>query len=292
MINQKKIPNKYYTEQEKKNELKQLQTTLQLPSIPKLSDSLVIDLKQYKNNEFCGLLIEKKYFDKEELKNSESEELENYFKYKCVGLKYNEINPEPKLLKNGNLSIDYKRIEKQVENFKNLFKSLQFTIDKINYKFTNPKFDGTIDIVAIDNKIKTKVKNKQRVLIQLKITGLINDKWKSTGWHEETIAEKTNHTIKAIHLKMLAKYEWGFDVPFYYFVFSNKNEWEHKVYKINVDENTISDYFNSLKSVKLYLDEQINNWQQKATYKRCFNCKLNTLCNSALSVAEINDVYI
>ena len=162
MISERKIPNKYYKEQEKRNELKQKQISLNLPSIPKLSDELVIDLEQYKKQEFCGLIIEHKYFNKESLPFTETEQVESYFKYKTVGIKTNDITPKPKLLKNGNLSIDYKRIESQVENYKTLIKSLQFEVDKINYTFTNPKFSGTIDIVALDNKIKTKVKNKKR----------------------------------------------------------------------------------------------------------------------------------
>ena len=288
----KKIPNKYYKEQEKRNELKKKQISLNLPSIPKLSDDLVIDLQEYKKQEHCGLVIEHKYFNKESIPLTDNQVLESYFKYKTTGIKLNDVIPEPKLLKNGNLSIDYKRIESQINNYNTLMKSLQFEVDKINFQFTNPKFAGTIDIVALDNKIKTKVKNKKRVLISLKTTGLINDKWKKTGWHQETLADKNNITIKAIHFKLLAKYEWGIDVPFYFFVFSNKNEWEHKVFEICVDENTITEYYNSLKNVKYYLDEQINKWIAYPKYKHCFNCQLNPICGQAQTVAEINKIYI
>jgi len=291
---ERKIPKKYYKEQEVKNELKKLQTELGLPSIPKICDELVVDLEKYKSNNYCGLKIEHRFINNNKFKRSESQLRNDYFKYKSIGLLNEEKNvPEPKTLKNGTLNIEYKRLESQSINCKNLLDSMNLEIDKLNFQFTNPKYAGTIDVIALDNNIKTKVKNKKRVLIQLVTTGLLNDKYKSNGWHNETLADKNELTIKAIHLKMLAKYEFGIeDIPFYYFVFSNKNEWEYKAFEICVDKNTISQYYNSLKNVKYYLDEQINNWSALPLYKSCINCELNFTCHKSQDFAEINKIYI
>lgn len=294
LITENKIPKKHYIELEKKNQLKQLQTELILPSIPKLSDELIVKLEKYKQKKYCGLLIEHKYINKLKIIDKELKQLENYFKYKTIGIiPESNIIPVAKTLKNGNINIDYKRIDSQIINFDSLFKSMRLEIEKVNFSFTNPKFMGSIDIVAIDNNIKSKVISKKRVLIQLVTTSLINDKYKNKGWHLDNLAGKNEITIKAIHLKLLAKYEWGIsDIPFYYFVFSNKNEWEYKVFEICVDSNTVLDYYNSLKNVKYYLNEQINNWTALPIYKKCISCQLNTTCNKAQNIAEINKIYI
>ena len=80
--------------------------------------------------------------------------------------------PKAKLLKNGKPSLAYARMDKQVENFKNLMKRLNFKIEQTGFAFTNPKFSGITDVIAHDNNIKSKVINKKRIIIDLKTSAL------------------------------------------------------------------------------------------------------------------------
>ena len=111
-------------------------------------------------------------------------------------------------------------MNKQKENFDRIMKSYNLEIEKTGFAFTNPKYSGIADIIALDNNVKSKDVNKKRVIIDLKTSGLINDKWSPYGWANESIEEKWDLLIQAVHYKMLAKYEWGIeDIPFYFMVF-------------------------------------------------------------------------
>ena len=230
------IPKKAYKEKEKRNNLKKAQAVLDLNNVtPKLSQSLVKELYKYKLKEECGLRVEAKYVTKSvDFPSSEAQELGNYFEFKATGqLPRDGHTPEPILLKTGKPSIDYQRMDAQVENFKRIMKRLNFSVEQTGFTFTNPKYSGIADIIAHDNNIKTKVANKKRIIIDLKTSGLLHDKWSEYGWADESIEEKDGLMIQAIHYKLLAKYEWGIeDIPFYFIIFSSKNDWEYKIFKV------------------------------------------------------------
>lgn len=296
MTTERKMTKKAYAQIEKRNEAKKKQTELVLPKIPKLSQSLVKALYKYKMKEECGLRIHASYIDGINFPSTDAQELGNYFEFIATGqLPRDNHTPTPKVLKNGNFSLEYERMNKQVENFKNAMSRMNFEIEQTGFKFTNPKYDGIADIIALDKNIKTKVKNKQRVIIDTKTSALINDKWSPYGWAEESIEEKWDLTIQAIHYKMLARYEWGVeDVPFYFFVFSTKNDWEYKLYKINVDEDTMQQHFINLKNIKVYLDDILNGngFQAYPTYARCRECPLQITCKSFMDTPQVIEVCI
>lgn len=300
MINQTKpmerqMTKKAYKEKEKRNEAKKLQTEMLLPKIPKISQSLIKALYKYKIGDECGLRIQANYIDGVNFTSSDAQQLGNYFEYVATGqLPRNNEIPQPKLLKSGAYSTDYERMNKQVENFKNIMGYLNFSIEQTGFKFTNSKYDGTLDILAHDNSIKSKDINKKRIIIDLKSTGLINDKWSEYGWATESIEEKESLMLQAIHYKMLAKWEWGIeDIPFYFLVFSTKNDWEYKIFKINVDETTMAIHLNNLKTIKTYLDFVIKDgFKAKPKYETCRNCELAITCSSFLSHPPINEVTI
>lgn len=291
----KKIPQSHYKEKEKRNKEKKKQTKLDLPSIPKISQSLIKSLYKYKMGEECGLKIHASYIDNINFPSTEAQELGNYFEYMATNqLPRDNHLPKAKLLKNGNPSLPYARMDKQVENFKNLMKRLNFKIEQTGFAFTNPKFSGITDVIAHDNNIKSKVINKKRIIIDLKTSALLNDKWSEYGWADESIEEKDNLLLQAIHYKMLAKYEWGIDdIPFYFMIFSTKNDWEYKVFKVNVDVSTYQLHYSNLISIKEYLDNQIKiGFKAKPSLARCYNCPLGITCSHHTDIPKIQEVYI
>jgi hypothetical protein len=289
------IPKKAFKEKEKRNDLKKTQTELELPKIPKISQSLIKALYKYKMGEECGLKIHASYIEGFNFPSSEAQQLGNYFEYTATGqLPRDKQIPLPKVLKNGTFATDYERMNKQVQNFKNVMDNLNFSIEQTGYKFTHKLYDGTLDILAHDNNIKTKDNNKKRIIIDLKSTGLINDKWSEFGWANESIEEKESLMIQAIHYKMLAKYEWGIeDIPFYFFVFSTKNDWEYKLFKVNVDESTMTQHLYNLKSIKTYLDSiLVNGFKAKPTFELCKGCAISITCSSYMAFPSIQEITI
>ena len=290
-----KLTKKAYAYNEKRNKAKKQQTELALPKIPKLSQSLVKALYKYKLKEECGLRIKASYIDGINFPSTEAQELGNYFEYKATGqLPRGGHTPEAVILKSGKPNIDYERMDRQVENFKQIMKRLNFEIEQTGFKFTNPKYDGTADIIAIDKNVKSTILNNKRIIIDIKTTGLINDKWSPYGWADESIEEKWDLTIQAIHYKMLARYEWGVDdIPFYFIVFSTKNDWEYKVFKINVDVDTMTQHYNNLQNIKVYLDSILENgFQANPKYSLCRECPLQDTCPSFIDAPKIVEVFI
>jgi hypothetical protein len=266
-----------------------------LPKIPKISQSLVKALFKYKMGDECGLRIHAQYIEGINFPSSDAQQLGNYFEYVATGqLPRDKQVPQPKLLKSGAFSTDYERINNQVDNFKNIMKHLNFSIEQTGFKFTHKLYDGTLDILAHDNNIKSKDINKKRIIIDLKSTGLINDKWTEYGWADESIEEKDSLMIQAIHYKMLALYEWGIeDIPFYFFVFSTKNDWEYKLFKVNVDESTMQQHQYNLKSIKIYFDSILKEgFKAIPSYDRCRECPLAITCSEMKSFPSIQEITI
>ena len=294
-MTKKKLTKQQYKQKEKRNEAKKKQTELALPKIPKVSQSLVKALYNYKIDKECGLKIEASYFEGVNFPPTEVQELGNYFEYICTNqLPRDGHKPLPKLLKTGKPTTAYQRMDKQKENFENIMTSYNFEVEKTGFEFTNPKYSGIADIIALDNNIKSKDINKKRIIIDIKTSGLINDKWSPYGWADESIEEKWDLLIQAVHYKMLAKYEWGIeDIPFYFFVFSNKNDVECKIFEINVDESTKFQHYNNLETIKKYLDNCIaEGWKAKPELMRCSVCPMNSTCLYQLEVPKIQKVYV
>jgi hypothetical protein len=278
-----KIPQKAYKEKEKRNEALKAQGLLELDNLtPKLSYSLIKDLFRYKMKEKCGLLIEAEYVSKT---INSSYDLEKYFDYKTLG------SIEPIDLKQ---NAETKRLDSQSENFHKIMKRLNFGIEKTKFAFSNPKFDGIVDVLAHDNNIKTKVPNKKRIIIQVKLTSFINEYSHTFGWNEEFIYAKDEILIEAIHLKLLAKYEWGIeDIPFYFMVFSKKNDWEYKLFKVSVSQERLQEHYNNLLTIQKFLDQtMISGWNPYPKYDECRNCVLSTNCKHFVDVPSVFEVNL
>jgi len=294
-MEKKGLTKKQYKEKEIRNEAKKQQTSLSLPQIPKLSQSLVKSLYDYKMGNECGLKIEETYVNGMNFKPNDEQEIENYFEYICTNQLPKDGNiPIAKTLKTGKPNTSYIRMDKHKKNFDNIMKSYNLKVEKTGFVFTNPKYSGVASIIALDKNIKSSVKNKQRIIIQIKTSGLINDKWSPVGWADDSINEKWDILIQAVHYKMLAKYEWGIeDIPFYFMVFSNKNEVECKIFEINVDEDTKATHYANLISVKKFLDQCIRvGWVANPELMRCSKCPLKHTCLHQLEVPTIKQVNI
>jgi len=278
-----KIPQKAYKEKEKRNEALKAQGLLELDNLtPKLSYSLIKDLFRYKMKEKCGLLIEAEYVSRT---INSSSDLEKYFDYKTLG------SIEPIDVKQ---NAETKRLDSQSENFHKIMKRLNFGIEKTKFAFSNPKFDGVVDVLAHDNNIKTKVPNKKRIIIQVKLTSFINEYSHTFGWDEEFIYDKDEILIEAIHLKLLAKYEWGIeDIPFYFMVFSKKNDWEYKLFKVSVSQERLQEHYTNLLTIQKFLDQtMISGWNPYPKYDECRNCVLSTNCKHFVDVPSVFEVNL
>tara|TARA_R100001440_G_scaffold48206_1_gene68072 strand:+ start:348 stop:1157 length:810 start_codon:yes stop_codon:yes gene_type:complete len=263
-------------------------TPKERPRTIKMSQSLMKTLFKYKIKEECGLVLKAKYIDGISFPSTPAQELGNYFEYICTGaLPRDGHTPEPALLKSGKPSTPYARMQKQKETFDAIMDTYGLEIKKTGYVFKKSKYSGIADIFAYDKK------NKRNVIIDIKTSSLLNDKWSDWGWHEDSIEQKDELLIQAVHYKMLYEEEFGEEnVPFYFFVFSSQNDWEVKLYEIEVGEDTLHTHKMNLESAVSYFEsENKKGWKAYPNYQKCLKCFLNDQCEDSLNVPMPQKVY-
>lgn len=281
-----KLPKKVFKEKEKKNNLKKTQATLDLNNVaPKLSVPLILELFKYANEKECGLRIESKFISKEvEWKKTKSERLDEYFKAKISSQSVESSELIEELV-----------LDEQLANFHTLMKRMNLSVEQTNFAFTNTKFSGVADIVAHDKSMKTKDVMKKRVLISVKTTSKINDGDDPQGWCDDNIEDKGELLLEAIHLKLLAKNEWGIeDIPFYFMIFSTKNYWEHKIFKIEVSQGMLEGHYENLSNALKFLSLRMTKgWEAYPNYSVCRNCPLSvSICSHATDIPLVRVVTL
>ena len=287
----KKLSKKAYSENSKRNEARKLQSELLLPKIPKVSLELVYWLHNYKNNKECGIKLESKFFNQIPFNVQDKKELlSTYFIQSVLD---STLNNSPKVYLKSIYPKYFENlqsiVDSQLNNFNHLVGLNRFEIENKFFKFTNPKFDGTIDLVLLDNRIKTKVASKKRILAKLIFTDKIE-----SDWSKQILENNYNELVEPLHFKMLANWEWGIDnIPFYYFVFSNKNNHQYKIYLVDSFSETIKQHYSAMINVKEYLDEQIIlGWQEKGTIENCVNCTIKDTCKYYIDTPKIEIIKI
>lgn len=252
----------------------------------KMSQSLLKILHEYKQGLECGSIIRAKYVYKMPFASTELQELGNYFEYLCTGsLARDGHTPQPVILKNGNLSVGYERMKKQKENYDKIIKKYGFKVLEIDYNFKDDNFSGIADVIAL--------KDGKKCIIDIKTTSLIDDKWTDYGWSSESIEQKDKLHIQAVHYKMLAMKEWGVsDVPFYFFVFSNRNEIDCLIYEVEVDNDTFIRHEQNMKmGLEFFNKELKNGFKNYPSLKKCSACQLKSTCLDFIDVPKIEKIY-
>jgi hypothetical protein len=133
-----------------------------------------------------------------------------------------------------------------VANFKRLHGKTNYTPSiEFIIEVDGHTFKGIFDIVVNDG-----VKGIEDIkeIRDIKLTGVIDDKWSDFGWVNIQFKKHINQAKMYIWL-FWKKY--GRIVPFYFDVFSSKNEMHFKVFRVTMTET-------SLREFEIYLMEAVN----------------------------------
>jgi len=260
----------------------------------KISQSLLKNLYNFKQGTECGIKIKAHYLYGMEYESSDAMDLGNWFEYKATGqLPRNGVEPLPETLKNGDLSVSYRRMMKQLENYHKILEMYQIKILETGYHFNHPIGSGIADIIA--------EWNGQKCIIDIKTTGKIDDKWSEYGWGDEKFEyvdspNTQNLTIQAVQYKLLAREEWGIDVPFYFFVFSTTDEDAVKIFKVEVDPERIEKHLEQIKTVHNFFNNVfVNKTDEELAFpelKRCKQCPLKPNCKHFVEVPLIKTIQV
>ena len=252
----------------------------------KISQSFLKEFTKYLHNETCGLQLKAKYYDGVQFPPSEAQHLGQYFEYTATGQlpKFGNL-PEPKMISGGKkMAIAYERAFESAQFCKEIFEAYGIEIIETGLKLEGEKTTGEIDVFAMWN--------GEKVFIDLKYSGAIDDRWSDYGWETESLPQKDGLMIQGVQYKMLAKECLGLDdVPFYYFIFSAKDPRYAKIILQEVDEGrfieheiAVTNVHNKLKAVP------ISYFKAKPSLKLCGDCPLEN-CASRTTLPNVETIY-
>ena len=188
----------------------------------KISQSFLKNYNDYKGKKLCGLKFKAQHFDNLEFPTTLPMDLGNYFEYVATGcLPRNGVKPEPKKsyvgTKREAMSTPYVRANESAELFKKIKEAYKIEIVDVGLKLESNNKNGILDIWA--------KMDGRPCIIDLKYSGLIDDKWAETGWDVESLHYKERLLVQAIQYKMLVKENYGLnydEFDFLFMVFSSK----------------------------------------------------------------------
>lgn len=262
--------------------------------LPNISQSLIKSYVDYLNAKECGLFFKAYYVDKDpqaQREPSDAMKLGIYFEYLCTGaLPKNGVVPEPEYVYKGKpnerLSVAYERVMQSAENFKKIISHYDIKILEVGKTIVTDGLSGVLDILA--------EWNGQKVIIDLKYSGLIDDKWNELGWETDSLHMKDSIMIQGVHYKILIEKSEGIkNIPFYYFVFSSSEPNNIKIIKQEVDESKLQSHIVAIGNIKEKLTQSIssNDFIAHPSMQKCANCPIAHKCTSRVEVPLIQEVY-
>ena len=182
-------------------------------NFPKISQSLIKKYVDYLGEKECGLFFKARYIDKDPEANtppSDAMKAGIYFEYLCTGgLPRSGEVPLPEMTAKGKLTAPYERAQQSAEVFKRIMAHYKIKVLKVGLYVEADGINGILDILA--------EWNGETVVIDLKYSGLIDDKWNELGWQTESLHMKDSIMIQGVHYKLLIEKSLKIqDIPFYF----------------------------------------------------------------------------
>jgi hypothetical protein len=259
---------------------------------PNLSQSLLKAYYQYINDKMCGLFLYNRYFLKKQTPKTPEQAEGIYFEYKATGYYHKEEGiPIAKKAYAGTarerLDVGYERAEQSAKLFKEIIKHYKIKILTAGERMEYNEASGLLDLRA--------VWNKKECIIDVKYTGLIDDKWSDYGWDTETLPLRKQTMLQPVMYKYLdRKINGSHNIPFYFFIFDSNNPKRAKIIETNVEDEAIDVFeVQFVDKMKKYVDFHHKNpdeLQAKPTVDRCATCPFFTDCPKKVTIPGIETI--
>lgn len=259
----------------------------------KISQSLMKSYVDYLNEKECGYYFKSNYIDKDpdaQREPSDAMKAGIYFEYLCTGAlpKSGEV-PEAELVYKGTnrekVAAPYERAIESAKLFNKIIEHYNIKILDKGMLLETDNSNGVVDIYA--------EWNGEPVFIDLKYSGLIDDKWSEMGWDLESLHLKDSLMIQGVHYKLLAEKCLGIvDIPFYYFVFSSQDPKNVKIIRQEVDESRKQAHVVAIHNVIGKLNKNIEyGFTPYPSLVKCNYCPLNHKCPHKVDYPLVDEVY-
>lgn len=289
----------------------------------KISQSLLKSLLDYRNGRECGLIFKAKYIDGryDLFPPSEAQNVGAWFEYQVTGsIPKNGDVPKAEYMKRGKdeagnpqLTAEYRLMSEHIKNFHNIMETYGFEIiragedikalipDSLEKYGEEVWLTGTVDIRVKATKTIYSMYEYQRVLvaeagqqafIDIKTTGLLDDKWNDYGWEIGNLHNKVKLVTQPVQYKMIEKMNTGIEPPFIFLLFSSGSPTDARIIDFRVDETAFEEH-------RSFVDMGVQNMQHllrngfkpRPSLDECSNCPLRENCEYRATTAPITVYY-
>lgn len=288
-----------------------------------ISQSLLKSLLDYRNGKECGLIFKAKYIDGryDLFPPSDAQNVGAWFEYMCTGsIPKNGDVPKPEYMKrgkdeNGNpqLTADYRLMIEHIENFKKAMTFYGFEIiragEDVRALYPNSVelfgeevwLTGTLDIRALatkdiyaiyENTPVLVVKEGQKFIIDLKTTGLLDDKWNDYGWEINNLSNKVKLVTQPVQYKYIEYLNTGEDVPFIFMLFSTRSGQDARIIDFRIDNTSYDEHRAFIEAgVQNMLYYRKVGFRAKPSLEKCSECPLRDNCEFKAVTSPITVFY-
>lgn len=277
---------------------------------PNLSQSVMKDYQDFWNMKTlsCGLYLFKRNFQRLPQEQGDAAKLGSYFEYLCTGyVRPGDEVPQPEMVYKGTarekVAADYERAMKAAEFYKKIIDHYGIKVISTGEYLITGRTSAILDIRA--------EWEGRECIIDIKYSGLIDDKFSPYGWAIESLVDRPGLTIQALHYKHIIKrLEGKENIDFYYFVFSSKDPDNAKIIRINTDESALYRHEMDVAKIERIIDYHYEKADEYATdmkvnlefsphelvarptLSRCLECPYFSSCDKRAEVPKIEEIQI
>ena len=263
-------------------------------NVAKISPSCIKDYLQYRNGKACGRWFRYRWIDRLEVKEVKTDaQLYGYrFEYLVTGeLPYRCIDvPDVIRTPGGARAKMNDFLEDQVSLCKKTLKRDGFEILEtspiMQTVLGNYRLKQVNDIYAQKNGINC--------FIDLKTSGFLYNKWEDYGWDEEKLPQRRGLLIQPAVAKILGQECLHVeDVPFYFYIGSNKNSEDAEFFKIVFSKRALAEYLDLIEDVgnSIFFEMDLG-FTPTPSYQECRKCIYNDVCELNISAPKIKKIHI
>lgn len=262
-----------------------------------ITQSLLKSLYEYREGNECGLVFEKKFIEGrfDLFYPSDSMNVGTWFEYEVTkAIPKNGVIPLPNKTQKGELTAPYKVMEAHISHFNTFMKNYGIEIVSAGTDIIVDGLKGTIDIICIatkniyDENGDLRIKEGQKFIIDIKTSGLLDDRYNDMGWNLDTLNKRHKLIIQPIHYKLLTELKFGERYPFLFLLFSQKDENDYRAIFFDITDEDIEYHkefiAKSIKWLKYYLE---NGFEAKPDVARCAECPIKVGCKHFQFVPKI-----
>lgn len=270
--------------------------------ITQITQTFIKIMRYYMFREECGNIIIRMFIEQKPVDyGSELMEEGSYFEFLVSGsMGKAGVPPQPKWTKAGekkpidkrttdDMAMPYKRAHVNAQRVKDVFKAVGLKMVAVNERLTKDLYQGDIDlIVECDRDLKwggRSYKKGDRFVIDLKYSGLLDNRWEKMGW-VWTPQQKEYHGTQA------RQYHYISGMDFFFFVVGNKNVEEEqedgskvfaptdmRVFYVPVDQYMIDKHIEEGNKLFQNLQDYAEiGFVPRPSYQKCIKCPIKDSC--------------